>query len=116
MSPRNIAALPSGYAAWLAEIKPELGARRYGYGFDVHSAQGIVGHAGGTFGASDNLDTFLRSHWTAVVLSNYTENAWEDCEPVVDELRALVAASAHSAQRITGVSRTAHPVQVLNAY
>jgi hypothetical protein len=75
----------------LLSAKPELGATQYGYGFDVNESRGIVGHGGGSAGISDNLDIFVRSEWTAVVLSNYTEATFEVCEPVVEKIRELVA-------------------------
>jgi CubicO group peptidase (beta-lactamase class C family) len=74
----------------LFSAKPALGASRYGYGFDVDEALGIVGHGGGGMGTSDNLDMFLHSGWTAIVLSNYTEVSGEVCEPVVTRIRELV--------------------------
>jgi hypothetical protein len=41
-------------------------------------------------GTSDNLDMFLHSGWTAIVLSNYTEVSGEVCEPVVTRIREPV--------------------------
>ena len=79
----------------LQSAKPELGSTRYGYGFDVNEERGIAGHSGGGAGNSDNFDMFLRSGWTAVVLSNYTETAFDVCAPVVDKMRELVAAREH---------------------
>jgi hypothetical protein len=63
---------------------------QYGYGFNVNENRGIAGHSGGAPGISDNYDMYLRSGWTAVVLSNYTETTFEVCEPVVEKMRELV--------------------------
>jgi CubicO group peptidase (beta-lactamase class C family) len=79
----------------LQSTKPELDSTRYGYGFTVNEERGIVGHSGGGAGNSDNFDMFLRSGWTAVVLSNYTETAFDVCAPVVDKMRELVVAREH---------------------
>lgn len=75
-------------AAMLAP-KPELGSAKYGYGFSVNTKLSIVGHNGGFPGISSQLDIFLESGWTAVVMSNYTDAAW----PVAGKMRELVAAS-----------------------
>ncbi len=57
--------------------KPELGSSEYGFGFGVFGEPGarIVGHSGGFPGISSNLDMFLDSGFTAVVLSNYDEGS-----------------------------------------
>lgn len=58
--------------------KPELKSPNYGYGFGVtHSSESntevvVAGHGGGFHGVSANLDMFLGTPWTAVVLSNYS--------------------------------------------
>jgi len=72
--------------------KPELGANDYGYGFDVDPGRGSAGHSGGAEGVSNNFEMFLRSGWTVVVMSNYAENGFDACEPVVREIRQLLAA------------------------
>jgi CubicO group peptidase (beta-lactamase class C family) len=51
--------------------KPELNSPEYGYGFGVSPERAIAGHNGGFVGISANLDMFLDSGYTAVVLSNY---------------------------------------------
>ncbi|HEY9282612.1 MAG TPA: serine hydrolase domain-containing protein [Pyrinomonadaceae bacterium] len=51
--------------------KPELSSPEYGYGFGVSPERAIAGHSGGFTGISANLDMFLDSGYTAVVLSNY---------------------------------------------
>jgi CubicO group peptidase (beta-lactamase class C family) len=75
----------------LLSSKPEFGAQQYGYGFDVNEERGTAGHAGGGMGQSNNLDMFLRSGWTAIVLSNYTgSGGFEVSAPVVEKTRQLV--------------------------
>jgi CubicO group peptidase (beta-lactamase class C family) len=80
----------------LLTAKPDLGATSYGYGFDVDELRRIVGHSGGGVGNSNNLDMFLGSGWTGIVLSNYTESAFEVSRPVVLKIRELVRDSASS--------------------
>lgn len=75
----------------LQTSKPALNAMRYGYGFDVDDELGIVGHSGGGAGNSNNVDMFLRTGWTAVVLANYTESSLQVLAPVVNKMRELVA-------------------------
>ena len=76
------------YVKQLLAPKPELSSPEYGYGFGVDPAARIAGHSGGFFGIHSNLDMFLGSGHTAVVLSNYGDGAG----PVVEKLRAVVAA------------------------
>src|SRR5262249_1204317 len=73
----------------LLTAKPELGAPRYGYGFDVDAERGIAGHGGGAPGVSDNLDMFLGSSLSAFVLSNCTEASFETSAAVVEKMRQL---------------------------
>jgi CubicO group peptidase (beta-lactamase class C family) len=75
----------------LQTAKPELNATRYGYGFDVNDDLGIAGHSGGGAGNSNNMDMFLRSGWTAVVLANYTETSLQVLAPVANKMRELLA-------------------------
>jgi CubicO group peptidase (beta-lactamase class C family) len=63
------------YVKLLVSAKPELKSPRYGYGFAVDDEQHIAGHGGGFFGINSNLDMFLDSGWTAVVMSNYGRGA-----------------------------------------
>ena len=51
--------------------KPELNSPEYGYGFGLSPERAVAGHSGGFMGISANLDMFLDSGYTAVVLSNY---------------------------------------------
>jgi CubicO group peptidase (beta-lactamase class C family) len=69
--------------------KPELGSPEYGYGFQVDSARGIAGHSGGFIGINSNLDMFLGSDWSGIVLSNYTDAS----VPVKERMRELVEAA-----------------------
>jgi CubicO group peptidase (beta-lactamase class C family) len=64
-----------GTAASLLSAKPHLGSPRYGFGFAADAESGIAGHSGGFLGVGANLDMFLDSGWTGVVLSNYTGGA-----------------------------------------
>ena len=72
--------------------KPQLKSARYGYGFDVNSDDSIVGHSGGFVGISSNLDIFLASGWTAIMLSNYSEGGVPAYPSVVQKMRDLVGA------------------------
>lgn len=72
----------------LFSAKTDLGAEGYGFGFNVENEpEHIVGHGGAAFGASTNLDVFLDSGYTAVVLSNYGGVV---ATPVVRHVRQLV--------------------------
>ncbi|MCA1566587.1 MAG: beta-lactamase family protein [Acidobacteria bacterium] len=59
------------YVRQLISAKPELSSPQYGYGFGVDTKRRIVGHSGGFAGISSNLDMFLDSGYTAIVMSNY---------------------------------------------
>ncbi len=59
------------YVRQLLSAKPELNSPEYGYGFSVDTKNRIVGHSGGFSGISSNLDMFLDSGYTAIVMSNY---------------------------------------------
>jgi CubicO group peptidase (beta-lactamase class C family) len=74
------------YVKQLLSPKPELNSPEYGYGFGINTAQRIVGHSGGFPGISSNLDIFLDSGYTAVVMSNYGGGA----QPVQNKMRELV--------------------------
>jgi len=69
--------------------KPELNSPDYGFGFGVRTgADGdrIVGHGGGFSGINSNLDMFLDSGYTGVVMSNYDQGA----EAIAAKIRELV--------------------------
>jgi CubicO group peptidase (beta-lactamase class C family) len=70
--------------------KPELGSPEYGFGFGISGTPDdrIVGHSGGFAGINSNLDMFLDSGYTAVVMSNTDQGAM----PVVQKIQELVAA------------------------
>ena len=74
---------------WSGE--PELGSPDYGFGFAVGggAAGRVVGHSGGFSGISSNLDIFLDSGHTAIVLSNYSGGSG----PIRQKMQELVAAS-----------------------
>jgi CubicO group peptidase (beta-lactamase class C family) len=63
------------YVKLLLSAKPELHSPRYGYGFAIDDAQQVAGHGGGFIGINSNLDMFLGTGWTAVVMSNYGRGA-----------------------------------------
>jgi CubicO group peptidase (beta-lactamase class C family) len=74
----------------LLSPKPELNSPEYGYGFGVSTERAIAGHSGGFAGISANLDMFLDSGYTAVVLSNYGGAA----DRAVFKMQQLVTAGA----------------------
>ena len=71
----------------LTTPKPELSSPEYGYGFTT-DAPGRVGHSGGYEGTSNNVDIFLDSGYTAIVLSNYGTSA----RTISERMRTLVGA------------------------
>lgn len=77
------------YTELVWSAKPELNSPGYGFGFLVRGQPGerIVGHSGGFAGISANLDMFLDSGYTAVVMSNYDGAA----RPVSAKMRELIA-------------------------
>ena len=79
----------------VASPKPELRSPNYGFGFQVDSASGIVGHSGGFPGISADLKMRLGTGWTVVVLSNYSGGA----NPVIRKLNALIASADTAAGR-----------------
>jgi CubicO group peptidase (beta-lactamase class C family) len=68
--------------------KPELNSPGYGYGFGVQPARNVAGHSGGFPGISSNLDMYLGSGWTAIVMSNYSRGS----SPVSTKMAELIAA------------------------
>ncbi len=72
----------------LLSAKPDLNSPDYGFGFGVDANIGTAGHSGGFPGISSNLDMFVESGYTAVVLSNISRGA----VPIVQKIRELVAA------------------------
>jgi hypothetical protein len=59
----------------LTTPKPELNSPNYGFGFGVDTARDVAGHSGGFPGISSNLDMFMGSGWTAIVMSNYSRGS-----------------------------------------
>ncbi|MBK9153851.1 MAG: beta-lactamase family protein [Chloracidobacterium sp.] len=69
--------------------KPELNSPEYGYGFGFDAGLNVTGHSGGFPGISSNLDMYLGSGWTAIVMSNYSRGSG----PITQKMRQLIAAS-----------------------
>jgi CubicO group peptidase (beta-lactamase class C family) len=57
------------------ETKADKRAYAFGFQTDWRNGQRIVGHSGGFPGINSNLDMYLDSGWTVVVLCNYDEGA-----------------------------------------
>jgi CubicO group peptidase (beta-lactamase class C family) len=74
------------YVRQLLSAKPELNSPEYGYGFGVDTKNRIVGHSGGFSGISSNLDMFLDSGYTAIVMSNYGGAS----QPVTRKMQELI--------------------------
>jgi CubicO group peptidase (beta-lactamase class C family) len=74
----------------LLSPKPELTAPDWGFGFQVNPRMGIAGHGGTWVGVSAALDMFLRSGYTAVVLSNVSYGR----EPTRSQVRLLIPTQA----------------------
>ena len=74
------------YVRQLLSPKPELNSPAYGYGFGVDTKNRIVGHSGGFAGISSNLDMFLDSGYTAIVMSNYGGGS----QPVTRKMQELI--------------------------
>jgi CubicO group peptidase (beta-lactamase class C family) len=77
------------YVKLLLSPKPELNSPRYGFGFGINPEKQIAGHSGGFEGVSSNLDIFLTSGYTAIVMSNYGNGALS----VVSKLQEIIVAS-----------------------
>jgi CubicO group peptidase (beta-lactamase class C family) len=87
------------YVKLLLSPKPELNSPNYGYGFQVDSESQVAGHGGGFPGINSNLDMFLGTGWTAVVMSNYSRGA----QAVQQKMRELIR--AHLEVRAAGGSK-----------
>lgn len=68
----------------LTTPKPELNSPNYGYGFEASDGQ--AGHGGGFTGINSNLTMFLRSGWTAIVMSNLSRGAG----PVAQKMERII--------------------------
>ena len=77
----------SATAERLWSAKPELNSPNYGFGFGVgrDSLGRSAGHSGGFSGISSNLDIYLDTGWTVVVLSNVDDGM----QPVAQKLREV---------------------------
>ena len=73
----------------LTSPKPELNSPNYGYGFQADIERNVAGHGGGFTGINSNLDMYLGSGWSAIVMSNYSRAAG----PIQTKMRQLIAAS-----------------------
>lgn len=73
----------------LTTPKPELNSPNYGYGFAANTTNGTAGHSGGFTGIHSNMDMFLDSGWTAIVMSNYSLAGG----PVMQKMESLVKQS-----------------------
>ena len=73
----------------LTSPKPELNSPNYGYGFAAGGP--AVGHSGGFLGINSNLDMYLGSGWTAIVMSNYSQGAG----PVQTKMSRLIEANGN---------------------
>jgi CubicO group peptidase (beta-lactamase class C family) len=73
----------------LTTPKPELHSPNYGYGFAANTMDGTAGHSGGFTGIHSNLNMFLNSGWTAIVMSNYSLAGG----PVIEKMESLVKQS-----------------------
>ena len=71
----------------LTSPKPELNSPNYGYGFAAGGP--AVGHSGGFLGINSNLDMYLGSGWTAIVMSNYSQGAG----PVQTKMERMIEAN-----------------------
>jgi CubicO group peptidase (beta-lactamase class C family) len=84
------------YVSLLLSGKPELNSPTYGYGFAIDDEQKIAGHGGGFIGINSNLDMFLDSPWTAVVMSNYGRGAMIPEQAMRELVRSAADASPGS--------------------
>ena len=75
----------------LTSSKPELNSPNYGYGFQVDKEQNVAGHGGGFTGINSNLDMYLGSGWSAIVMSNYSRGAG----PVQSKMKQLIDAAGN---------------------
>lgn len=86
MALRSNKLVGADYVKLLLSPKPELNSPRYGFGFQVETDTKVAGHGGGFEGISSNLDMFLESGYTVVVMSNYGRGAF----PVRQKIRELI--------------------------
>ena len=72
----------------LTTPKPELNSPTYGFGFGVDTERGVTGHSGGFTGIHSNLDIYVNSGWTTIVMSNYSRGA----SPFIQKMDSMIAA------------------------
>jgi CubicO group peptidase (beta-lactamase class C family) len=84
------------YVKLLLSAKPELNSPDYGYGFQVDPELKVAGHGGGFIGINSNLDMFLGTGWTAIVMSNYSRGAQAVQQKMFDLVRANLEVQASS--------------------
>jgi CubicO group peptidase (beta-lactamase class C family) len=84
------------YVKLLLSGKSELNSPDYGFGFVVNTEQKIAGHSGGFLGISSNLDMFLDTGWTAVVMSNYGRGSIVPEEKMRELVLSQIRASANA--------------------
>lgn len=77
------------YVKQLLSAKPELNSPDYGYGFQIDKEVLSAGHGGGFLGISSNLEMFLGTGWSAIVMSNYGGASFS----VTEKMRQLVQAN-----------------------
>jgi CubicO group peptidase (beta-lactamase class C family) len=79
------------YTEMVWSPKPEMKSPDYGFGFGSQGgpANRIVGHSGGFSGISSNLDMYLDSGYTAVVMSNYDGGAHAISSKIQELLASL---------------------------
>jgi CubicO group peptidase (beta-lactamase class C family) len=87
MALRSNKLVGADYVKLLLSPKPDLNSPDYGYGFQIDRERKIAGHGGGFPGISSNLDMFLESGYTAVVMSNYGQGS----RPVSGKMQELIA-------------------------
>jgi len=75
----------------IGSAKPELNSPQYGYGFGYDAERNVTGHSGGFPGISSNLDMYLGSGWTAIVMSNYSRASG----PLTQKMEQLIAVSGN---------------------
>lgn len=76
------------YVKQLLSAKPELNSPEYGYGFQIDKEVQSAGHGGGFLGISSNLEMFLGTGWSAIVMSNYGGGSFA----ISNKMRALILA------------------------
>ena len=86
---------------------PSEGKKKWGYGFIIENKEKlgrIVGHGGGFFGLSSNLDMYLDSGYTVVVMSNYGDGVEVVSEEIQKVIHSLVRKSDYLGQKPPGTT------------